>query len=60
MGRKMADASAGKWACALVSVASCKSRFHIMPSHGMHANRDGDRDRPADVTAESTDVSDRR
>ena len=58
-GRKLADASASKRACALVSVASRKSRFRIMPSHGMHANRDGDRDRPADVTAESADVSDR-
>ena len=60
MGRKLANAGATKRACALVSAARCESRFCIMPSHGMHANRDGDRDRPADVTAESSDVSDRR
>ena len=60
MGRKMADASATKRTCALVSVASYKSRFRIMPSHDMHTNCDGDRDRPVDVTTESIDVSDRR
>ena len=44
----------------LVGVANCKSRFCMVPSHGMHADCDGDRDRSADVTAESADVSDRR
>ena len=60
MDRKLAGASASRGACALVSVANCKSRFRIMPLRGMHANRDGDRDRTADVTAESIDVSDQR
>ena len=31
-----------------------------MTSRGMLANRNGDRDRPTDVTAKSIDVSDRR
>ena len=42
MGGKLADASASKWACALVSAARCKCRFCIMQSHGMQANSDGD------------------
>ena len=42
MGGKLADASASKWACALVSAARCKSRFRMVPSCSMHANRDGD------------------
>ena len=57
MGRKLADASASKRACALVGVASCKSRFCMVPSHGMHVDCDGHHDRRADVTAESVDVS---
>ena len=60
MSRKLAYAGASKRACALVGVSSCKSRFCMVPSCGIHADRDGDRDRPADMTAESTDVSDRR
>ena len=42
MGGKLADASASKWACALVSAIRYKSRFCIMPCDGMHSNRDGD------------------
>ena len=58
MGRQLAYVSANKRACVWVSVASYKLRFSMVPSQGMHANLDGDHDRPADVTAESTDVSD--
>ena len=59
-GRKLAYACASERACALVGAATCKSRFCMVSSCGMHAYRNGNRDRPADVTAESTDVSDRR
>ena len=60
MGTKRAYACASERACALVRAASYKSRFYMVPLHGMHADRDGNGDRLADVTAESTDVSNRR
>ena len=57
MGRKLADASASKRACALVSAARCESRFrachHVACMRIVMATHD----RPADVTAESSDVS---
>ena len=60
MGRKLADASACKRACALVSAARCESRFCACHHAACMQIAMATHDRPADVTAESSDVSDRR
>ena len=59
-GGKLADVSASKRACALVSAARCESRFRPCNHGACMRIAMATHDRPADVTAESPDVSDRR
>ena len=60
MGGKLADASASKRACALESAARCESRFCACHHAACMRIAMATHDRPADVIAESSDVSDRR
>ena len=60
MRRKLEDASASKRACVLVSAARYKSRFRACHHTACMRIAMAMHDRPADVTAESSDMSDRR
>ena len=60
MGRKLAYSCASEWTCALATWRQQKSRFRACHHAACMRIAMATHDRPADVTAESSDVSDRR